>query len=192
MKYLLSRNEHKYTVGCSLFRWLLVHSNCEKYSRKSKSLKTGVMDAMFVQKKWDQTRCGMFTLPLTIISFELLVQFSFSKWRNVRPIRWIEQNYSCMNRIQLQPDTSTENILVQSLEWLTVKQAIWVQFLFKSLHFLVIFSCSICLNRRKLWKNSNENVQISMYSWLLVWWLHVTDKKKNLKPMNPNKLWVVR
>ena len=39
----------------------------------------------------------------------------FSKWRYFRRIRWIKQirqNHPCMNRIQLQPHTSTENILV--------------------------------------------------------------------------------
>ena len=39
----------------------------------------------------------------------------FSKWSIFRPIRWIRQirqNHPCMNRIQLQPHTSTENILV--------------------------------------------------------------------------------
>ena len=40
-----------------------------------------------------------------------------------------------MNRIQLQPHTSTENIVVLWLRWLTVKQVIWVQTLVKSPNF---------------------------------------------------------
>ena len=66
----------------------------------------------------------------------------FSKWSNFCLIRWIRpigQNHPCMNRIQLQPRRSTENILVQWLKWLTVKQGIWVQSLVKSLNF-----CKFC------------------------------------------------
>ena len=39
----------------------------------------------------------------------------FSKWSDFRPIRWIRQNgqnHLCLNMIQLQPYTNTENILV--------------------------------------------------------------------------------
>ena len=39
-------------------------------------------------------------------------QSSFPKWTDFHPIRWIGQNHSYLNRIQLQPYTSTENILV--------------------------------------------------------------------------------
>ena len=62
----------------------------------------------------------------------------FFKWRDFHPIRWIrqiEQNHSWMNRIHLQPHTSTENILAYCLEWLTAKHVIWVQSLIKSLNF---------------------------------------------------------
>ena len=42
-----------------------------------------------------------------------------------------------IRQCQLQPDTSTENILVQCLEWLTAaKQVIWIQFLLKPLNVL--------------------------------------------------------
>ena len=44
-----------------------------------------------------------------------LLTLVFSKWRDFRPVRWIRrigQIHPCMNRIQLQPCTSTENILV--------------------------------------------------------------------------------
>ena len=40
-----------------------------------------------------------------------------------------------MDRIQLQPNTGTENIVVEWLEWLIAKQAIWAQSLVKSLIF---------------------------------------------------------
>ena len=54
-----------------------------------------------------------------------------SKWSNFLPIRRIGQNQPCMNRIQLHPHTSTENIVVQRLRYLTAKQVIWVQSLAK-------------------------------------------------------------
>ena len=48
----------------------------------------------------------------------------FSKWRRdfrpIRRIRRIEQNHPCINRIQLQPQASTENILVPLLPFATV------------------------------------------------------------------------
>ena len=44
-----------------------------------------------------------------------------------------------MNMIQLQPHTSTENVLVLWLERLTAKQVIWVPSLVKSLNFLEFF-----------------------------------------------------
>ena len=66
-----------------------------------------------------------------------------------------------MNRIQKEPHISIENTLVYWLKCLTAKQAVWVQFLVKSLNFWKIF-CSICLIRWELWKNSN--VKFSLWT----------------------------
>ena len=54
-------------------------------------------------------------LFLCVVRFREECILLFSKWRDFRPIRWIRrilQNHSCMNRIQLHPHKSTENILV--------------------------------------------------------------------------------
>ena len=54
-------------------------------------------------------------------------------------IKCIRQNHPCTNRIQSQPHRSTENTLVQWLEWLTAKQAIWIQSLAKVCESFVTF-----------------------------------------------------
>ena len=96
----------------------------------------------------------------------------FSKWRDFIQLDELDRLNGMIhawNRIQLQPRTSTENILVRWLRSLTAKQAIWVQFLLKSLTFLKISFCWICKNRRELWKNSNELHPISAISLMTVW-----------------------
>ena len=55
----------------------------------------------------------------------------FSKGRDFRPTKliWqIGQIHPCMNRIHIQPHTGTEDIIISWLEWLTFKEAIWVQY----------------------------------------------------------------
>ena len=52
---------------------------------------------------------------LTVLPWNLTSNLVFSIWRDFCTIGWIRQigqNHTCMNRIQLQPHTSTENIVV--------------------------------------------------------------------------------
>ena len=76
--------------------------------------------------------------PKEILNPSVFQSSFFSKWRDFRPIwwiKWIEQDHPFMNMIELQSHTSTENSSVQWLRCLIDKQAIWVEFLLKSLIF---------------------------------------------------------
>ena len=83
--------------------------------------------------------------------------FIFSKWRDVRPIRYtrpVGQNRPDMNRIQLQSQAR--------IEWLTAEQVIW-----SSLWIFCKIFCWIRLIGRKFWKKAwfDYGMFWSMTSW---------------------------